>query len=37
VKDGFIPASYAYKKQKRISFGNKIKAAKQVLKIRRTL
>jgi len=37
VKDGFIPETYNYKKQKRISFGNKIKAAKQALKIKRTL
>jgi hypothetical protein len=37
VKDGFIPEAYHYKKQKRISFGNKIKAAKQVLKIKRSL
>lgn len=37
VKDGFIPKPYNYKKQKRISFGNKIKAAKQVLKIKRSL
>lgn len=37
VKDGFLPESYSYKKNKSIKLGNKIKAAKHALKIRRTL
>jgi alkaline phosphatase D len=37
VNDGFLPQYYAYKKNKSITLGNKIKAAKQALKIRRTL
>jgi hypothetical protein len=35
VKDGYLPQKMKLKKAKKISFGNKIKAAKQALKIRR--
>ena len=37
VKDGFIPKKYIAKKNKYISLGNKIKAAKQALKIKQAL
>ncbi len=37
VKDGFIPQKYNAKKNKSISLGDKIKAAKQVLKIKQQL
>lgn len=37
VKDGFIPQNYSFKKNQKISFGNKIKAAKQALKIKQNL
>lgn len=37
VKDGFIPEKINYKKISKISLGNKIKAAKQALKIKQQL
>jgi hypothetical protein len=37
VKDGFIPEKINYNKAKKISLGNKIKAAKQALKASKTL